>query len=555
MNAILLRASAVALLLAPPCVAPVDAAVRRTRLSAEGQVWSDVSWFQQTPDGERVLYLHDAVTDDANELWVVRRDGTGRIRLSYPLPSGRSVDQFEATPDGRHVVFIAAQDSTSKELWRVPIEGPASSAQLLGPSPAAGDVDVRAFWFAAQGRIVYWAGDGTFERFWSVPEAGPADAAVEISPPLPPGATFQYVGGADISPDATRFVWTGAVGNSTGARGAVWSVPVEGPGTQAVRLTPEQSASNDLEFGFEISPDSSRVVYRADLDAAGRNEVWSVPIDGPGDSPERLCPVPVLGGDVSKIGFSADSSTVLFFGDVATDTRNEIWSVPIDGPWQDSIKLNPPPTPGGDVVYDLATTSAGGQNRVLFRGDLEVDGRIDLWSAHADGPEGSALSISGSVVAAGTGVELFRIADAQRVVFQGDLSRAGQDWLYSRALDGSGSRTTLTDLTAFPDALVQAPQVAPDGRFVAYEYVSSPGAAKILRRVPVAGGAVETLTPQVWPVFTSLDSFRVAADSRGVFFLADTSFDGALALWVADEWIFSANFEEGDESEWSSATL
>lgn len=554
MNAILSRASAVALLLAPLCVVPVDAAVRRTRLSAEGQVWSDVSGFALTPDGERALYVHDAVTDDANELWVVRRDGTGRVRLSYPLPSGRSVEQFEATPDGRHVVFVAAQDTAKKELWRVPIEGPGSSADLLGPSPAAGDVNVREFWFAAQGRIVYWAGDGTFERFWSVPEAGPADAAVEISPPLPPGATFQYVGGVRMSPDATRFVWTGAVGVSTAEPGAIWSVPVEGPGTQAVRLTPEASATSDQEFSFVISPDSSRVVYTADLDAAGRREVWSVSIDGPGESPERLCPVPVLGGDAGVNAISADSSTVIFGGDVVTDGRSEIWSVPIHGPWQDSIKLNPPVTPGGGVA-GIAKTSAGGPNRVLFQGDLEVDGRMDLWSALADGPEGSAIPISGSVVPGGAGVGFFRIADAQRVVFLGDLSRAGQGWLYSRALDGSGSRTTLTDLNASPDATVSQMQVAPDGRFVAYEYISSPGEETILRRVPVAGGAVETLTPQFWPAFTSLDRFVVAADSRGVFFLADTSFDGALALWIADEWIFSANFEEGDESEWSSSTL
>lgn len=553
----MLHTLAAALFFADLLAAPLDAAVRRTRLSAEGQSWSEVqSTIKMTPDAERVLYLHDAVTDDAFELWGVRRDGSDRVRLSYPLPSGRTVGQFEPSLDGRHALYLAAQQTTKVQLWRVPIEGPGAAAELLGPTSAAGDVDVLEFWLATGGRIVYMTHDGGLvSRVWSVPEEGPAEAAIEISPPPPPNNHYHLFGFTAMTPDRTRFVWSVYRGSLQDAQPEIWSLPVAGPAGDAERLSPAVTASADFEFDFVISPDSSRIVYRADLEVANRQELWGVPINGRGESPERLNPTPVPNGDVSSMSISADSSTVLFVGDVATDQRVELWSVPIDGPWQDSIKLNPPPPTGGGVwsSYGIGLSPPGAPTRAVFAGDLDVDGRVELWSGSVDGPEGSAIAISGSVPAGGGGVSSFAIADAQRVAFRGDLSRAGQDWLYSRALDGSGGRLTLTDLTALPDAVLFHEQVSPDGRFVAYKYQSSVGATVTLRRVPVAGGANETLTPGFWPVFTDVDSFRIADDSRGVLFRADTSFDGALALWMADEWIFAANFEEGDTSEWTSA--
>ena len=61
---------------------------------------------------------------------------------------------------------------------------------------------------------------------------------------------------------------------------------------------------------IKISPDGSRVVYLADEDTEGVNEIYSVPIGG--GAATRLNGPLVAGGRVSSFVISPDSNTVVY---------------------------------------------------------------------------------------------------------------------------------------------------------------------------------------------------------------------------------------------------
>jgi hypothetical protein len=68
------------------------------------------------------------------------------------------------------------------------------------------------------------------------------------------------------------------------------------------------SGGNIIRFG--ISPNSNAIVYQADQDTDGTDELYSVPI---GDSTVTTLNSPLVnGGDIIRFEISANSSTVVY---------------------------------------------------------------------------------------------------------------------------------------------------------------------------------------------------------------------------------------------------
>jgi hypothetical protein len=277
--------------------------------------------------------------------------------------------------------------------------------------------------------------------------------------------------------------------------------------------------------------------------------LWSAPIAGPAAAAVKLNPGPVESGGVWDFAISSDSSRVVIRGDLSTNDVSELWSVPIAGPAAAAVKLNPAPVAGGGVAnFSIAPDSS----RVVLRGDLATHGVTELWAVPIAGPAGSAALLSGAIGSGGDVVDFETLPDSSAVAFLGDLGTDDRFQLYSRAIDGSGARSLLTNLLMAPDADVQPEFVAsPDSRFVAARIDWSIDDRFDLWRISVVGGSNEQLSANpTFPFTDVVHPLMFAHDSRGVLFLSDTLYDGAWALWIADEWILVADFEEGDLSEW-----
>jgi len=91
-------------------------------------------------------------------------------------------------------------------------------------------------------------------------------------------------------------------------------------------------SSGLFDLDVVVSADSSRVIYRADQDTDEVFELYSVPIGG--GTPTKLNGALAAGGDVnSDLDFvvSPDSTRVIYRADQDTNDVFELYSVPIDG--------------------------------------------------------------------------------------------------------------------------------------------------------------------------------------------------------------------------------
>jgi hypothetical protein len=251
------------------------------------------------------------------------------------------------------------------------------------------------------------------------------------------------------------------------------------------------------------TPDGLWTVYAGDQRLAGVRDLFAVPSDGSAP-PRRLSRPMVYLGDV-QIGdeddeplglhVTADGSRVVYRADVEVDERFELWSVRLAGSGvPNPVRLNPELDPG-EVVHDhvlLVPGASGGCGWVVFAVGTPSYMR-EMWVAPADG------SVPAWRLDAGTGLDIqdFSVsADGSRVlyVYHGLGMIA--------ALDGSG-----VPLEVAPGA-VEA-RLSPDGTRVVYRDFQS--ALHRLYSVPSSGGT---------PVLLANDSFdfQIAPDSGHVVY-------------------------------------
>lgn len=150
---------------------------------------------QYSPDGSRVLYLADQLTNGKVELFSVASFGGPTVRLNLDLPSGGEIvaDSIRVTADSSRVLYLAQQEFNNRtELYLAPITGTSNPTKINAPLPAGGNVLSFELQNTAQGeRVVYLADQDAFN-------------VVELfTAPLTPGLIGQLnaplVAGGDVS--------------------------------------------------------------------------------------------------------------------------------------------------------------------------------------------------------------------------------------------------------------------------------------------------------------------------------------------------------------------
>ncbi len=321
-----------------------------------------------------------------------------------------------------------------------------------------------------------------------------------------------------LSPDAAWVVWL-----SNGVR----SVPIDGG---PISLLGDQGA-------FQISPDSSRVLWKGFSDQLWSNSIsGGTPIDlssphdiisfaihpdganavysgGTSSADRDVYRVPTLGGTPVLIGgslvdtvtwltLSPDGATVVFLanqGAVGT-----LYSVPFLGG-----------TPVELATQVFATVPAGtitaDGTRVVFRAMAEDLVTTELFSVPIGG--GPAVKLN-QPLPSGRDVFSFKLSlDGSRVAFQADPGAPGVQRLFSVPVEGG------------PVAELSATTVSSD-------YAFEPGGSRIVYRSPnanpqelysvaAAGGAVVRLTPPFAGGLGDVDAFAIDPDGSQVVFVAN----------------------------------
>ena len=358
------------------------------------------------------------------------------------MPATGDVSFFAMSVDDARVVFVADRDTDEAfELYSVPLAG--GPVVKLNTTFGAPSKDVTNFLISADSaRVVYLADQDSDEVFelYSVPIAG--GTVTKLS-----GGSLGMVSGGDvlefnISPDSARVVYR--ADQLTDGTGELFSVSILGPATSGVRLNRTLVGGGNLQdppagfSSFLVSPNSATVVYKADQDTDEKFEIYSVPIAGPETSGVKLNDTLVpAGGNVINFQVDSTSARVVYSADQGTDEKFELYSVPIAGPAASGVRLNSN-LPGGAGGWQRHLITADG-SAVVYVMDQQTAGVFELYSIPITGPNGNWTNLSGTLA---TGGDVFGIAlpvgptDGNRMTFRADKEVDGRNELFSVPIGG-----------------------------------------------------------------------------------------------------------------------
>lgn len=439
-------------------------------VTIDGAVSRPLSPFQISFDSQRVVYVADQISDQVFELFSVPIDGGAAVRLNADLVDGGDVaisgsaPEFQISPDGQRVIYIADQNQNNMfELFSVPIGGGVAPVRL-NPNFSSTNSDIREFQISPDSqRVVYLAdqnSDDTFELF---------------------------------------------------------SVSIAGGGLE--RLNSNLVALGDVDL-FQISPDSQRVVYRADQNVFGDNELFSASITG-GNVTRLNGVLAVSGGnssDVELFQISPNSQRVVYRADQNINDTFELFSVSINGN-NSPTRLNSNITNGGDVLsqFEISPNS----QRVVYLADQNTNNDFELFSVLISGGLVTRLNSANTSIASTQFLSslpsnAFDISpDGQRVIYLANFS-GGTGQLFSTSV--SGGNTVRID-SATPGNVPPDFQISPDSQRVLFSSESFP---RDLFSVTITGANTEQIDDNS---SSDLDigNSQFSLDGRQIVFIANGS--------------------------------
>ena len=528
---------------------PPDYTVRQ--LSPSGEAASRVGWARRIDSrGEWVVFVGDVETAGAEAVYAVRRNGSGLHRLS-PYGALGAINGLYLSADGRRVLYMGDLEVNGLvELWSVELWGtPASAVKLNVPVTGSGAGTVRVP--RSGERIVYLAETAGGKQAWSVPAAGPAAANLRLDPPAVGDETILN---ATIRPDgaqvAIQFVDTVA------ATTRIVSVPILGPPAAAVTLADANPGGCGAYFA-DFTPDSSRLVYAAFCPFGMSfvlNQLWSVPATGPAGAAVSLGGSFADGGAISSLLLSPDGQWVVFRADRLVDERFELWSVPVAGPAAAIVRLNPTLVANGDVIDTFRISPDS--THVAYIADQASDERFFPYAVPIAGPSTAAVSLYQGVLAvAADATDLAFTPDSSRVVFRFDLAVDERFDLYQAPTDGATPHSRITNRGVPPAparSVTPTWLVHPDGERVIYIYdelaagdqrglgeqrLTAPYTTDArLNGVPVTGGQVNDL--------------QLYLDGAGMVYRSDEVVNDKFELFTVDLRLLGDGFEDGATDAW-----
>lgn len=336
-----------------------------------------------------------------------------------------------------------------------------------------------------------------------VPRDGSAAATVLVSGPEVAGS-IDEVRWADNG----RLVYWGDA--ETGGRDELFAVPAGTPGAYLRISSDLAGLGANVQGDWEVTPDGTRAVYRADRDTVDQFELYSAPTDGSSAAVE-LSPAMPPTGDVQS--FRATDTHVFFIARDSGSGRDHLWSVPVDGS-ASATDLSPSVLTVGHHVRALAVSPDG--TRVAYF----VDGAADVREAHVSG--GYETLLHGTTSAD----ILLWTSDGATVV-----------WC-DTTVWAAPSNTTGAAVRQTPQAgTIERCQLSPDDAYVVWfgdlettnvDELWSAALSTVSAPTPVKLNGLMTADSDVWDFFITPDSATVIYNADQTANLLDQIFYGPI---------------------------
>jgi Tol biopolymer transport system component len=478
----------------------------------------------------RVIYRLDAF--QPTELYSIPLDASQpAIVLNDPLALSTAMDVagFALTPDGSTALYVVdGVGSDPKGLFGVALEPLGSAALISQP-----DVPVSSskLFFSADSSTVYYNAGNDGLLLYRAPVDG-SSAPVLLSPhALGAGASIDGV----LAPDESLVAYDVVFGSPAGLKDGPFTVPADGSGTPVdIHDAPD---SNRGIVGF--SADSSRVVYTSATLGFSHYRLWSAAADGV-SPPLELTPTPApeLRLILSR-ALTPDRSKVIYVSELGTPSPGQLFpiqgrllAVPVDGSTAE-VELSGalPQTATVGRRFMVTADSTG----VLFVSDRSTAGVFELFITPIDASH-APVRLSGTMVSGGDvkGTHFLLSPDGARAVYLADQETDEVFELFAAPIDGSATPIKLNGALV-SGGHVSSFAISPDGSRVVYRADQDINEVFEYYSAPIDGSSAPTklhapLSGQrdVEPglVFT-------CAPDRAVLFRADALVNNRLELWRA----------------------
>lgn len=515
---------------------PIDGHAAAVQLDGPASNNEDVTSFQITPDGSRVVFLKGFVATNSHRLFSADTDGSGEASLISGTLNARAP---VLDPEGTCAVFGASDGN----LYSVPVLGGVTPLLLSGSESLTG----RHLITPDGTRVVYFAGTALF----STPLDGSA-APVLLSGTFP-------VSDLGLTPQSVQFSADGArvLFNNADYPQLVLSVPIDGSAAPIVVAdSPMYAVSPDSPY-FVFQKEATLQLFRGRVDGsenllfiasptgtvyqpevvAGGRAVWmhrvggrlhlfSAPLDASGPA-LRLDPATNPDGEVQDYRLAPDGASIAYVADQEVDNRRELFRVPTDGS-APSVKLNPALVPGGEVSGPLLKSvfefSPDGLH-VLYQADQETSDVVELFRVSTDGSGDShKLNEPLAPTALGDVLEVQSTSDGTFAVYRATSG------LYGVPTDGSAPAVRLDGPPV--SSPVDSFAIAPGGDRVAFLTGPWTTTTAELYGAPLDGSAAPVRLDGGLVPGGNVRSLRMAPDGQRAVFLADKDSDDVFELYV-----------------------
>lgn len=298
------------------------------------------------------------------------------------------------------------------------------------------------------------------------------------------------------------------------------------------QLTPSGEAASAVSFRWLVDRRGEWVAFVGDVENAGAEAVYAMRRNG--GELHRLSPYAPV-GTVDRLEATADGRGVVYSGDLETNGLVEVWSAPFSGSPASAIKLNLPVT-GVGVQYFYTSPASG---RVLYLAEAaDIAGGRGVWTVPAAGPAASSVRVDPGFEAGDVPTALLLVGAPERalLVFHDDSAATMRIWsvpgdgpagagIYLLNATPAGCQTQLASIAGASGV---------SGR-IAYTHPCPTGNGaqhNQLWSVPLAGPAASAVS--LGGAFANgggIASLASSADGGRIVFIADKSTVGKDELW------------------------
>jgi Tol biopolymer transport system component len=480
-----------------------------------------------------VVFMAANNIDGSIALYASFDDGTEIIELSGALVVGGDVVDFEVSPDGNFVAYVADQDKNGLfELYVVPVDK-ASDESAVKVSVAlegngikgtfAGSGEYYFAWAPDSSRVAYIADAadpvaGQFELFSSTPNGREKDLISDLTDPNTDVRDFQW------EPESSLIAYV-ADQETVGRVGLYVSPPDSNTATHEVsRITIDNTGLKELtggsgKYAFAWAPDSFRIAYIADQEAADRFELFTSEADGANNI--RFSQLPAGDRDVSEFKWSPDSQRIAYTANQNIAGAIDLFSRPTNA--GANSQINSSGLSSGQVVSDFKW--APDSSRIAFISDKIVTDFFRLYSVQ---PVNSKdILISGG---------LSNTSDVTAFEWAPDSSRIGYI-VDAQNFELYSTQPARASSTQISGRLVVSGDVfdfewAPDSSRIAYTADHDTGGVIELYSAPPDNSENEKVSGDL-PLGGDVVEFNWAPDSSGVGYIADQDFNNEDELFAS----------------------